>query len=496
MAFRLSDFQPMPEREGWSRVSFAGGELRARTESLPELERVGLLDLERWRGEELGGVVVNRKPDRWVRAVPGEARALFAKYRRGSRRGEWLEELLHVRLPRSAAAREEQATRALESVGLSTARVILSGEATSALGVERESFLVTEELVGYDPIESVAWSRISPALRALLRGLSERKVAVPDLYAKHLFLRRGAGEPELGSFALVDLPRVETRPRRSALELFVRHAAGLVATIPGASARELALAAPGGGAELLESRIEERAKVVRRRKKLAPPDRGAASRSEGPAQGFSSDDGGPGPGRGGYPARTRYLGSLPVERYRERSLARHGVEQRLLSQMLPERLEGAVLDVPCGLGRMGELLQSRGGSPVSVDISPDMVREARGAGGRGLQAEIEHLPLADRSVDGAVCFRFLHHLPTRAARVAVLRELARVSRRFVVLTWFHPVSAHHLRRLLAGDSARHSQTLGELRREAGEAGLVLRAWRAQAPYLRDLWIARFEIKAP
>ena len=68
--------------------------------------------------------------------------------------------------------------------------MLLAGEVTNALGVERESFLVTEELVGFDPIETVAWGRLSPALRALLQGLSERRVAVPDLYANSLMVSR------------------------------------------------------------------------------------------------------------------------------------------------------------------------------------------------------------------------------------------------------------------------------------------------------------------
>ncbi|HTF87006.1 MAG TPA: methyltransferase domain-containing protein [Planctomycetota bacterium] len=469
MSPSIGDFASIPDRSGWSRCAFTGGELRAATDALPELERLGLLDLERWRREELGGVTVNRKPDRWVRALPGEGRALFAKYRRGARRGEWLGEILHARLPRSAAAREDRATRALESLGLSTARVLLAGEMTTALGVERESFLVTEELVGFDPIETVAWGRISPALRALLRGLSERRVAVPDLYAKHLFLRRDSLSAERIDFALVDLPRVETRTLRSAIELFVRHAGALVATVPGANAREIALAFPGGG-EHVERRIEERAALVRKRKKIAPQERAVP-----------------------YAGRVNYVGEQPVAAYRARSARRDRVEMALLASLLPERIDGIALDVPCGYGRMSDLLRARGASPVSLDISPDMARAAHANSGRGVVGELEHLPLADRSVDVSICFRFLHHVPTRAQRVGILKQLARVSRRYVVLTWFHPVSVHHLRRIFSRGSKRFALTQSQVEAEALEAGLVLDETRAQSPYLRDLWLARFKV---
>jgi len=474
MSPSIRDFVPMPERAGWSRCSLPGGELRAATEALAELERLGLLDPERWRSEQLGGVTVNRKPDRWVRALPGEGRALFAKYRRGSRRGEWLGELLHARLPRSAAAREDSATHALQSLGLSTARVLLAGELTTALGVERESFLVTEELVGFDPVERIPWGRLSPGLRALLRGLSERRVAVPDLYAKHLFSRAHPTRAETLELAVVDLPRVETRTLRSSVELFVRHAGALVATIPGANAAELALAFPGGAPQL-EQRIEARAALVRRRKKLAAPTELAAQ---------------------DYAARRRYIGEEPVASYKRRSERRDRAERELLGKLLPERIDGLLLDVPSGYGRMNQLFAERGGRPVSIDISADMLREACAGGGRGALAELERLPLADRSVEGSVCFRFLHHVPTREQRIAMLRELARVSRRFVVITWFHPLSVHHLRRLFSRDNDRYALTRGQLESEARAAGLELEAFRAQAPFLRDLWLARLRIKAP
>ncbi|HUR28124.1 MAG TPA: class I SAM-dependent methyltransferase, partial [Planctomycetota bacterium] len=194
-----------------------------------------------------------------------------------------------------------------------------------------------------------------------------------------------------------------------------------------------------------------------------------------------------------YEARVRYIGDAPLAQYRARSVKRDLAELELLASLLPPRIEGFALDVPSGYGRMSDLLRSRGGVPVSFDISPDMARAACAVSGRGAVAELEHLPLADRSVDLSVCFRLLHHVPTRAQRVAILKELARVSRRFVLVTWFHPWSLHHVRRWIGRDSRRYALTKAELASEALEAGLVLDAVRAQAPFLRDLWLARFKV---
>jgi SAM-dependent methyltransferase len=460
------DFTPDPRRAGWSRYSLSRGELRAETESLEELERLGLLDLDRWRREELGGVAVNRKPDRWVRCIPGGRKALFAKYRRGVRRGEWLEELLHVRKPLSAAGREERASAILSNLGLATAHIVLAGEVCGALGVERESFLVTEELVGFDPAQELAWDRLAPGLRALLAGLAQRRVAVPDLYAKHLFHRPPNGRG--AEWALVDLPRVEPRSMRTPFERFARHAAGLVATLPGASARELALAFPGGPSPELVRKIEDRAEVVRARK-----------------------GGGPKP----YAARERYGSADAVAGYAARSAPRDRAERKLIAAVLPERIDGAVLDAPCGTGRLTSLLEERGARVVSLDLSTAMALAARAESQRAVLGELERLPLRAGSVEGAVCFRFLHHLPTAEQRVRILTELARVARRFVVVSFFHPISAHHLARtaarLVRGARVdRYTLTCAELEREAALAGLRIDATRAQQRFARELWVAR------
>jgi SAM-dependent methyltransferase len=402
-----------------------------------------------------------------VRCIPGGAKALFAKYRRGVRRGEWLEELLHVRKPLSAAGREERATQILSQMGLATAHIVLAGEECGALGVERESFLVTEELVGFDPAQELAWDRLAPGLRALLAGLAQRRVAVPDLYAKHLFHR---WRPDLGAeWALVDLLRVEPLSLRTSFERFVRHAAALVATVPGASASELALAFPGGSSPTLVQRIEERAAVVRVRKKIV------AARE--------------------YRGRERYASPAAVAEYSSRSATRDREERALLESILPARIDGPVLDAPCGAGRLTELLESRGGRVLSLDISLSMTAAARSASAGAAVGELERLPLRDKSVEGALCFRFLHHVPTSEQRVKILRELARISRRFVVVSFFHPCSAHHLGRTLSralrgAKVDRYAVTKSRLAREAASVGLRIDATRAQAAFTRDLWVAR------
>lgn len=442
------------------RLAIPGGELRVCAESVAELAELGLLDPRRWRTADLPGKLLQQSARGLVMRVRAGSRSLFAKYQR-PRPG--FAELLRGSRSSSPAERERSAAACLAGLGLATPRFLLAGETRARSGRVRESFLLSEVLPGRTLERADA--ELTGALSSLLALLSRERIHVPDLYAKHLLLDPGRS-PALG---LVDLERVVARSRRGARSLFVRHAAGLVATLPGLDARELAQALDPQDAARLVRRIEARAELVRVRKKL-PRD---------------------------LIGRHRYRDEAAVHGYRARSSSRHAAELRLLSAVLPVPLAGTVLDAPCGAGRFSEILGQRGARTLALDLSPAMMRHARSASSWCALGELERLPLRDRAVEGALCFRFLHHVPGREQRLRILRELTRVSRRFVVLSFFHPFSAHHvlrrLRSLASGEPlARHACRLSALRAELGALGWRIVRVSAQAPFRRDLWALRAE----
>ena len=53
-----------------------------------------------------------------------------------------------------------------------------------------------------------------------------------------------------------------------------------------------------------------------------------------------------------------------------------------------------------------------------------------------MQANAEHLPLRNDSLDCVVCIRFMMHVDP-ATRVRMLREFHRVSRRWVIIDYRH-----------------------------------------------------------
>jgi len=141
---------------------------------------------------------------------------------------------------------------------------------------------------------------------------------------------------------------------------------------------------------------------------------------------------------------------------------------------------GKILDCPCGAGRLGPTLLRRAVRLVGADLSLAMLGEAAKAlaaparSGRValVRAAGEALPFPDGTFDAAVCSRLLHHLAEPERRAQLLRELARVSARWVVLS-FHDATAR--KRRLQGTRPRSRVALSpeQLSAEAAKAGLIL-----------------------
>jgi ubiquinone/menaquinone biosynthesis C-methylase UbiE len=128
-------------------------------------------------------------------------------------------------------------------------------------------------------------------------------------------------------------------------------------------------------------------------------------------------------------------------------------EQQVVAKLLTQcRLTGGtLLDVPCGYGRFTPLFAHLGISAIGADKSIDMLElatETHFPHGRErwLQANILALPFAEDTFDCALCIRLLHHPFSDAERQRILRELARVARRFVVISFYRLTTLHALAR--------------------------------------------------
>jgi SAM-dependent methyltransferase len=181
-----------------------------------------------------------------------------------------------------------------------------------------------------------------------------------------------------------------------------------------------------------------------------------------------------------------------------------------IARLLPTLGDGAtLLDVGTGLAdipaKAARRARSRGVelTTIGVDEAESRVQASVSRVACGACADVRRLPFADASVDVVTCSQVLHHFPDDDVP-EVLRELQRVSRRYVVVSdlrrswiaalgfwvvsWplgFHPVTRHDgftsvLRGFTAGELARHvRQATGhtpDVRRHPGFR--VTATWRS------------------
>jgi ubiquinone/menaquinone biosynthesis C-methylase UbiE len=164
-----------------------------------------------------------------------------------------------------------------------------------------------------------------------------------------------------------------------------------------------------------------------------------------------------------------------------------------------------ILDLPCGTGRFTGALARAGYEIVGSDISLEMLGKAASLDSpkmadadrpaiRGyVQANAEHLPLRNDSLDCVVCIRFMMHVDP-AHRVNMLREFARVSRRWVIVDYRHKytfryVLTHTFGRLGLGRTPLSRVSSRGLHEEFRQGGLVIREIvRVSTPLLSDKWV--------
>lgn len=173
------------------------------------------------------------------------------------------------------------------------------------------------------------------------------------------------------------------------------------------------------------------------------------------------------------------------EAYRDRPTKRWSTrrEHALLEQLLTDRGRSEVLlDLPSGGGRLSPRLAPHTDLLVEADIGFGQLMYGReehsGTDDRvWMTASAFHIPFQDDSVDGVVCCRLCHHLPTVSERERLVAELLRVSRRFVIMTFFdfHSVknSLRRIRRPLDGKPPKMTMTVDRVAELAAEHGATL-----------------------
>lgn len=176
---------------------------------------------------------------------------------------------------------------------------------------------------------------------------------------------------------------------------------------------------------------------------------------------------------------------LEVEHY-EKTRYR-GLDQRLVHRREEKILEkifeiiglgsGTALDIPCGYGRFTGLLVSQGLTPVCSDYSISMVRRALQRTGEiqssaGFVADAKlRLPVKDSAADILLSMRFFHHIHGQDSRGFILSEFGRVTRRWVVVSFYQSSPLHRLQRLIRNLFKKTQRKIKMIDREEFEQAL-------------------------
>jgi ubiquinone/menaquinone biosynthesis C-methylase UbiE len=158
----------------------------------------------------------------------------------------------------------------------------------------------------------------------------------------------------------------------------------------------------------------------------------------------------------------------------------------------------SAIDIPCGTGRIFPLLFSNNIQVTGSDISHEMMQVARGkvrdvALSMGfVRSDAEKLPFSDGSFDSVFSIRFLFHLPTEVRRRA-LKEMARISRQWVIVDYRHKYTMkYRLKRLKGrlGLSAKQYNRVSveDISKDFDEAGLRLVKIFPTFPLFSDKWV--------
>ena len=140
--------------------------------------------------------------------------------------------------------------------------------------------------------------------------------------------------------------------------------------------------------------------------------------------------------------------------------------------------DAAVIDVPCGAGRLTPLLEPVSSLLVSCDYSPAMLHQFRRAHRRPcFVGSAFDLPFADRSFDLVFSARLSHHIASDERRADYLREIMRISGGWVIATIFDRDSLksrmREISRRWSGKRSKHTFARGDLERIAGAAGFAV-----------------------
>ncbi len=124
-------------------------------------------------------------------------------------------------------------------------------------------------------------------------------------------------------------------------------------------------------------------------------------------------------------------------------------EMACIKQALMTVKKGAwVLDLPCGTGRLSYFIHQLGFRVTGADYSSHMLEYAKKNPSANVvyhpiefeQQDVMSINHPDNTFDATVCNRLFHHYPTSELRQKALKELARITKGPIIVSFFNSYS--------------------------------------------------------
>jgi ubiquinone/menaquinone biosynthesis C-methylase UbiE len=135
-----------------------------------------------------------------------------------------------------------------------------------------------------------------------------------------------------------------------------------------------------------------------------------------------------------------------------------------------------IVDIPCGDGRFFDIFHNAK-KLTMIDYSENMLAVAKEKAGNAqnvefVRADISDMPLPDDCAELCFCMRLFHHMEVDHIRLTSLKELARISKKYVALSFYNKSCLRFYRRKLLHRKIRGSYvTFAHFIKLADQAGL-------------------------
>ena len=172
------------------------------------------------------------------------------------------------------------------------------------------------------------------------------------------------------------------------------------------------------------------------------------------------------------------------QKYAEQLLKRMSTkrEYQLINKLLGAQPHcQTLLEIPCGGGRLSSQLVKATDMLIQADIAVGQIQYLLQKNRLVLQ-NIRHaymtasafkMPFQDSSIDGLVCVRLSHHISTLGQRQDLLEELLRVSKKFVLMTFFDSRSFKNIFRQIKGKKQKFTLSVSQVNDIANRNGASL-----------------------